>query len=384
MNRTNYIDGFGPLGSTPSVDSAEEDRDPLPVHLVASRPLPESLPPFLTCDLSHVSQEDISYLQDKRCFSVPKKDILDDLLRSYFDYVHPHMPFIDETTFWEVYHSADANRQLHHSEEKPFSLLLFQAILFAGTTCAHPDILRRAGHASRKTARREAFHKVRALYSLEVEQDKLSLFQAFLLMSYWRGDVGEDKDAWHWSGLAVSLAVELGLHLRSSTQLSRRQETLRRRCWWSCVLRDRLVALSEQRLPRLRLDESDVPMLTLADYNVSLRSGLSNLSSGEELGKRTALSMFSLQLIRLMLCTDGGSPSSLAKTSANDQQDRGETWVLSTRRSRNDGPGTGFPELDSWRMNLPEVLQRSSSPDGDDKVLSCIIVHRDTLHIYYQ
>lgn len=349
------------------------------------RPPPlESTPSYLTCDLSRISNEDISYLQGKGCFHLPKKDILDDLFTCYFDYVHPHMPFIDETEFWEVYLRRDVeSRPAHRCNESRISLLLFQAILFAATTCAPLSVLRRAGYSSRKIARRDAFFRVRALYSLDVERDNLVLVQTLLLMSYWRGDAGEDKDAWHWSGLAISLAAGLGLHRQLNTRLTRRQETLRRRCWWSCVLRDRLVALSEQRPPRLRLDESDVPMLTLADYNVSLRSGMSELSPGEELGKRTALSMFSLQLIRLMLCTGIKSPSQTGDSDISSPAAE-ETWTRSRLPTHDDSSMTGHPELDFWRLNLPEVLQRSPSSDGDDTVLPCILVHRDALHIYYQ
>ncbi|CRK28293.1 hypothetical protein BN1708_015177 [Verticillium longisporum] len=160
---------------------------------------------YLTCDMSRVSAEDYSYLKQKGSFSLPKRDVLEDLLECYFDYIHPTMPFIDETEFWEIYHGRDADGQPSPpSHRTRISWLIFQAMLFAATTCASPELLRRAGYTSRMVARREAFFKVRTLYSLDIERDKMVLLQTFLLMSYWRGDAGEDKDAWHWSGLALS------------------------------------------------------------------------------------------------------------------------------------------------------------------------------------
>jgi len=349
-------------------------------------PLPlQDLPSYIHCDLSHVSKEDISYLQGKGCFTLPRKELLDDLLKCFFDYVHPNVPFLDEQEFWETYLDRDSQSQhFYHTDGYRISLLLFQAVLFAATACAPLSVLRRAGYTSRRVARRVAFYRVRALYSLNAERDKIVLLQALLLMSFWRGGSGEDKDGWHWSGLAISVAADLCLHHQSDADLTPRHRTLRRRCWWSCVLRDRLLALSEQRAPRIQLDQYDVPLLTLADYNVGLRCAISELSPEEELGKRTALSMFSLQLIRLVLCIGNGFPSH-SKVPRNSSLPALETWTRTRLATHNNHSSiTGLADLDFWKLNLPEVLQRPTDPAGDDTVLTCILVHRNTLEIYYQ
>ncbi|KAG9256007.1 fungal-specific transcription factor domain-containing protein [Emericellopsis atlantica] len=346
-----------------------------------------SAPYFVHCDLSGLSSEDLAYLQNKGCFHFPDKHILDQLLLSYFDYIHPHMPFIDETEFWDMY------RTHFHSPGTPldagqhcFSILLFQAMLFAATTCAPVAVLTRLGYTSRGKARREAFSRARALYSLDIEKDNLVLVQTFLLMSYWKGQVGEDKDGWHWVGLAVSLALHLGLHRqpRPRSTLTQRQQTIRRRCWWGCVVRDRLLALSQQRQPRIQLQTSDVGILTLADYNVGLRSGVSNLSSAEELGKRTATSIFSVQLIRLMLSVEREDDLSNGRAyPSSPAASPPETWSRKQTASFDDGRMVGHAGLDNWRLHLPEVLQPSTCPDADESVLPCILVHRNVLQIYY-
>ncbi|KAL2111021.1 hypothetical protein VUR80DRAFT_378 [Thermomyces stellatus] len=173
-------------------------------------------------------------------------------------------------------------------------------MLFAAATYAPLNLLRRSGYSTPRLWRQAAFYKVRTLYSLDVEKDMMVVLQAVLLMSFWRGNSREDKGTWHWSGLATSAASTASLHSQSGVRLSKEQRTLRGRCWWSCVLRDRLLALSEERALRIRLDEYDVLPLTLADYNVGLRCATSELTPDEEPGKRTALSMFSLQLMRLV------------------------------------------------------------------------------------
>ncbi|EXA37108.1 hypothetical protein FOVG_11405 [Fusarium oxysporum f. sp. pisi HDV247] len=361
----------------PSLGVAVGDIEPLRLW---------SAPSFVTYDLSGISNEDIAYLQNKGCFDFPDKHILDELLPYYFDYIHPHMPFIDETEFWYMYRTHYNNTEAPLDSSQPsFSLLLFQAILFAATTCAPMSLLRSLGYTSRSKARRHAFFRVRALYSLDIERDNLVLVQTFLLMSYWNGEVGEDKDGWHWVGLAVSLALHLGLHRQPSSKstLTQRQQTIRKRCWWGCVVRDRLVALSQHRKPRIQLKESDVEILTLADYNVGLRSGMSNLSSAEELGKRTAMSMFSVQLIRLVLCVERDSDLFNEQAHTSSPTSPPETWSRKQTAPLDDGLMIGHAGLDSWRLNLPEVLQLSTCPDADESILPCILVHRNVLQIYY-
>lgn len=375
-----YLDGFHSQ-ATAGLPSGKGD-------IITAAPKagqsPQDLPSYIHCELSHVSKEDISYLQGKGCFTLPKKDFLDDLLKCYFDYVHPHVPFLDEQEFWETYLDKDPRSQhFHYTGGSRISLILFQAVLFAATACAPLSLLRRAGYTTRRVARRVAFSRVRALYSLDAERDKMVLLQVLLLMSFWRGGLDEDKDGWHWSGLAITMACDLCLHCSPDTHLTAREKTLRKRCWWSCVLRDRLLALAENRTPRIQLDQHNVPVLTLADYNVGLRCAISELSAEEELGKRTALSMFSLQLIWLVLCIDDGFPS-LSVEPKNSSQLASETWTRNRLETHGDGFVTGLEDLDLWRLNLPEVLQRPTDPAGDDTVLPCILVHRNALEIYYQ
>jgi hypothetical protein len=111
---------------------------------------------------------------------------------------------------------------------------------------------------------------------------------------------------------------------------------------------------------------------------------MGNLSSAEELGKRTAMSMFSVQLIRLLLCVerDGDLFNEHAHTLSPTSPP--ETWSRKEITPLDDGLMIGHAGLDSWRQNLPEVLQLSTCPDADESILPCILVHRNVLQIYYQ
>lgn len=52
--------------------------------------------------------------------------------------------------------------------------------------------------------------------------------------------------------------------------------------------------------------------------------------------------------------------------------------------AKDDDHQTPSTHLETWWLNLPEVLQHNSGADEDEDVLPCILVHRSALQIYYQ
>lgn len=83
---------------------------------------------FLESDLmSHISPQDVNFLESQACFRVPTRPVLDEFVREYFLHVHPNLPMINEGTFWEMY-----THQGYYPSERPrLSLFVFQAMLFA-------------------------------------------------------------------------------------------------------------------------------------------------------------------------------------------------------------------------------------------------------------
>jgi hypothetical protein len=94
------------------------------------------------------------------------------------------------------------------------------------------------------------------LYDFDCESDKISIVQALLLMTYWSDIPDDQKDMWHWLGIAISLSESMSLS----------KHGLWKRIRWSCFMRDRLVALAMGRPTRIRDEDFDVPGLTLDDF----------------------------------------------------------------------------------------------------------------------
>jgi hypothetical protein len=110
------------------------------------------------------------------------------------------------------------------------------------------------------------------LYDFDCELDRVSLVQAFVLMTYWydTGIRSKHKDRKFWIREAVTLAQDLGLDL-DLENCDTRQRRLFKRIWWCCFMRDQFVALMTWTPPQLRTVATPtchVPLLVLDDFEL--------------------------------------------------------------------------------------------------------------------
>ena len=198
----------------------------------------------------------------KDCLTIPDTRLRDELIRTYVFVVYPFMPAIDLVDFLEPITGS--------SEAGPLSLLLFQAIMFASVTFVDTRLLQSCGFESKRAARKIFFNRVKLLYGLDYETDRLTLVQSLLLMTYWYDSDSDDKHTWYWMGLAITTAHVEGLHRDlEDPQHMTKKGRLRRRIWWSCVIRDRLLGLGIRRPSRIREEEFSVARLRLDDFDVA-------------------------------------------------------------------------------------------------------------------
>ena len=99
---------------------------------------------------------DEDYLWRKGALTVPPIQLRNELLRNYLDYVHPFMPLLDFHQFITLMEGGDG-------ATGRISLLLFQAVMFAGSTYVDMRHLNNAGYTTRKTAQKALFQKVKVI-----------------------------------------------------------------------------------------------------------------------------------------------------------------------------------------------------------------------------
>lgn len=113
-------------------------------------------PRFLKPLPSRIAPEDVEYLKLKGALTIPEESLRNELLRAYVKWVYSSLPVLDLHSFLEAVATNDPDANL--------SLLLFQAVMFAGTAFVDIRHLKAAGYNTRREARKAFFHNARVSY----------------------------------------------------------------------------------------------------------------------------------------------------------------------------------------------------------------------------
>ena len=200
---------------------------------------------------------ELEILQIRGALSLPPKELCDELVQAYFEWIAPVVPIINRTSFMQRYHDPG----------NPPSLLLMHAILLAGSrVCTTPLLLDSNG--STIPAATLFYQRAKALYDADYEEDRVTLVQALILMGWYWEDPGRvPKNVFYWNGLAATVAQGCGMH-RSTKQsrLSVADQRLWTRIWWTLYSRDRSVAVALGRPAHINLEGSDIEMVCEDDF----------------------------------------------------------------------------------------------------------------------
>lgn len=165
------------------------------------------------------------------------------------------------------------------------SILPLQAIAFASVPFIDLSHIQKAGFSSRRACRKVFYDKTRViptskaivndslkllqlLYDHGVESDKVSIIQTVLLVAYWSEKLGDKKAAWHWMGIAITLAQTLGMHRKGEYKDHSQETKLYKRVWWSCYIRDRMLGIAMGRPLQIRDTKFDTLPLTIEDFDI--------------------------------------------------------------------------------------------------------------------
>ena len=127
-------------------------------------------------------------------------------------------------------------------------------------------------------------------------------------MTYWYETPDDQKDTWYWMGVSLSLAHTIGLHRNpEQSNMDLKRQRLWKRIWWSCFMRDRLIALGMRRPTRIKNEDCDVPMLALEDFDIeALPQEIVRMLGGcpvvRDTAKRTKLASLCIEKAKLCLC----------------------------------------------------------------------------------
>lgn len=149
---------------------------------------------------------------------------VENLFDAFFTYYHPTFPIIHEPTFRAQY----ANILPRHDNEKWVMLANIVAALgsFASSNSADATDLSIFQDAQK------------SLFADNLEAGNLTMVQAFALSATYLQKRNKPNTGYNYSGIALRLAIGLGLHKDyQEGHISPLQVEIRRRVWWTlCVL----------------------------------------------------------------------------------------------------------------------------------------------------
>ncbi|KAJ5554475.1 hypothetical protein N7513_004434 [Penicillium frequentans] len=332
------------------------------------------LPDYIRGLPARFQKEDIDYLAAKGALTIPDVGLRNELLKAYIHYVHSYMPLLDLEEFLQTIVQNDGVHRI--------SLLLFQAVMFAGMAFVDMKHLQAAGYQTRKAARKIFFQRARLLYDFDYEVDRISLVQSLLLMTYWYETPDDQKDTWHWMGVSLSLAHTIGLHRDpGNSRMDLRRQRMWKRIWWSTYTRDRLIALGMRRPMRVKDDDCDVPMLTMDDFEFQAFSPeivkmvgdseiLQNVSHQRE------LALMFIEKAKLCLCVSHVLSAQYSVLSHKFGGTMETTMMLVPKKSTAESFEVRRcdQELEDWLANLP--VETQYTPSGVSKLPEA----REVLH----
>ncbi len=235
------------------------------------------------------------------------------------------------------------------------------------------------------------------LYDHDVETDNLALLQSLLLMSHWCEGPDDAKGPWHWIGIAMSLAQSIGLNKDPEKQpngVTSRKHA--KRVWWSCVVRDRLIALGLSKQTKTMDTDHNVPMLTLDDFEIGPLPIANDIfppycivTQDTEIQRQLAL----LFIEKAKLCVCIGHILTTQYTSLSNEQEsthhkeskiRSGVMLFPKGVRQLDAVRSCDLELTNWIESLPEsCLYKQAAASDITKGYSALFVHRAFLHMIY-
>ncbi|KAL4939429.1 hypothetical protein BDV06DRAFT_231057 [Aspergillus oleicola] len=186
-----------------------------------------STPKIDQCTPSHMSKEDLGYLNIQRIFDLPDKSQLDALVAVFLNRVYPAYPIVNR----------QERMAQHAAGEIP--LILLYSICFIAATFCHLSLLHQAGYDSRREARSRFRKKAKVLFDSGFEIDKIVILQSAIYMTFWGEGPNNYWNFYSWLSTAVTIAEAMGIHRpTATTNMHPQDQSLLRRLWWILVVRD--------------------------------------------------------------------------------------------------------------------------------------------------
>ncbi|KAK5046779.1 hypothetical protein LTR84_007132 [Exophiala bonariae] len=203
-------------------------------------------PAIETSVLSRTAPQIEPLLQCVEATILPKPPLLAALTEAYFANVFDRYPVTDRREF----------------DDPTCSVLLKQAVCMAGSLTRH------SSRGDGLALSRRLYEKTKLMLSLNYDPNPVTVLAALCLMICWSPnptDLLSLDCPWQWTGTAIRMALQMGLH-KESTYLKHSQPGRLRRLWWILMNADRLQAACFGRPLAVRYSDCDTRLPNVADF----------------------------------------------------------------------------------------------------------------------
>ncbi|PON26671.1 hypothetical protein TGAM01_v204681 [Trichoderma gamsii] len=291
---------------------------------------------------------DISLGSKDNLAILPRRSNADDFLRCYFEFIHPLFPLLHKDSFIAQYNRLWLPYDNSQSGKEDLVFMCNLNLVFA-LGCQFSSL----AHTNNRASTANQFYKMSRqvlLYDI-LGTTSVSVVQWLLLSGVYLQSTEYASHCWNSIGLAIRLAQSLGLHLehpgsKSESQLNRE---MRRRIWHTCVVLDKLLAMTFGR-PAMVNRSYGTPMPSLIDDEYLRTDGDGVQPNGAN--SRMGLFVYSCKLFEVLddiLSTFYSVDASADPVSESRLQDM-VSEVLSFNR-----------RLDNFITSLPDYLRTAQS-----------------------
>lgn len=131
-----------------------------------------------------------------------------------------------------------------------------------------PDVLIALGYNNALKARNEMYQRAKMLYDFNTITDSIGLAQGAVLLTYYCSD-REPMANTTWLRLAIQYAMAKNAHLYyKEPGLSSEARLEKKRLWWCCVIRDRILPLGVRRPIQITHDVFDFSQPPLSERDL--------------------------------------------------------------------------------------------------------------------
>ncbi|KAJ0423050.1 hypothetical protein BJY00DRAFT_310645 [Aspergillus carlsbadensis] len=168
------------LASAPFAAAARHLEQWRALNTIPLSPTQSPLPNYIRDHPPTICSRGADYLARMGCFSLPYARLRNELVASYLRFMHHRLPLFDLPRLCSAMGRRDRSFQI--------SLLVFQAIMFAGAAFVDMYHLQSEGYRSRSDARKTFYHRVRLLYDYRYEPDVVATMHALLIVTHSAGE----------------------------------------------------------------------------------------------------------------------------------------------------------------------------------------------------